>query len=355
MNKASITKSKFGTSPDGQQVDLYTLKNTNGMEVQVITLGGIITTLKVANKDNIFEDVVLGFDTLEPYLSNPTYFGAIIGRYGNRIANGTFSLEGKTYNVAINNGPNHLHGGTVGFDSVIWKAEPIENDDSVALKLNYLSPDMEEGYPGNLNTTVLYTLTANNALEVTYEAETDKTTVVNLTQHSYFNISGDFTKQVLESELMINADRYVPVNEDAIPLGELAPVQGTPFDFRSPKLVGKDIEANDIQIKHGAGYDHSFVINNPEQGVRLAATVYDQSNGRFLEVFTDQPGVQLYTANYLNNTLPSKQGGTYGRRTGLCLETQHYPDSPNQTDFPSTVLHPGETYHSKTIFKFSVK
>lgn len=355
MEHASVTKSTFGTTPDGQQVDLYKLKNANGMEVDIITFGGIITTLKAPNKDGKFEDVVLGYNNLEPYLTNPTFFGALIGRYGNRIANGKFTLNGTEYTLATNNAPNHLHGGDTGFDKVVWNAEPVENGDTVALKLSYLSKDMEEGYPGNLNTTVVYTLTPDNTLEVSYEATTDKTTIVNLTQHSYFNLSGDFSKTILDDKVMIDADRYVPIDETSIPLGPLAEVKGTPFDFTTPKAVGAAIDADDVQIKNGTGYDHCWVLNHQDQGFRLVATVYNEASGRFLEVFTDEPGIQFYTGNFLDGTLPSQQGGTYAKRTGLCLETQHYPDSPNQKDYPTTVLNPGETYSTKTTFKFSTK
>ncbi|MGJ5640693.1 aldose epimerase family protein [Formosa sp. S-31] len=355
MEQASISKSEFGTTPEGELVEQYTLKNANGMEIDVITFGGIITNLKVPNKDGKFEDVVLGYDTLEPYLTNPTFFGALIGRYGNRIAKGKFTLNGRDYTLATNDGSNHLHGGKKGFDKVVWTAEPIENGNSVALKLTYLSKDMEEGYPGNLTSTVVYTLTPDNALEITYEATTDKPTIVNLTQHAYFNLSGDFSKTILDEDVMIAADRYVPIDETSIPFGPLAEVKGTPFDFTSPKPVGQDISAEDIQIKNGTGYDHCWVLNNQDKGFRLAATVYDKTSGRFMEVLTDEPGIQFYTGNFLDGTLPSQQGGTYAQRTGLCLETQHYPDSPNQEDYPSTVLNPGETYQSATTYKFSTK
>ncbi|WP_159024129.1 aldose epimerase family protein [Formosa sp. L2A11] len=347
MNKTSINASVYGNTPNGQQVDLYKLKNVNGMEVDIITFGGIITALKVPNRAHKFENVVLGYDKLEPYLINPTYFGAIIGRYGNRIANGKFSLNGTDYTLAINNGVNSLHGGNKGFDKVIWTAESIETKETVALKLTYLSPDMEEGFPGNLNVTVVYSLAANNTLNVRYEAKTDKTTVVNLTQHSYFNLSGDFTKSITDETVMINADAYIPINKNAIPTGEIAPVTGTPFDFTTAKKVGKDIDANHIQIKNGSGYDHNWVLNHQDQGLRLAAKVYDQSSGRCLDVCTDQPGVQFYTANFLD--------APFVPRGALCLETQHYPDSPNRDTFPSTILNPGEVYKSQTTFMFSIK
>lgn len=355
--KATVTieKSTFGTTKNGESVGKYTLKNQNGIEVDIITYGGIITSLKVPNKDNISEDIVLGFDSLAQYTKSSPYFGAIIGRYGNRIAQGKFTLDGKEYDLAKNDGQNHLHGGIQGFDKVNWKATESVSDDKASLKLSYLSKDLEEGYPGNLQTDVTYTLNNNNELEVFYEATTDKKTVVNLTQHSYFNLSGDFSKKILDHELMIDADAFIPVNSALIPTGVLEDVTGTPFDFRQPKLIGKDIEESNDQLKKGLGYDHSWVLNNQNNGMRLAASAYHPESGRLLEVFTDEPGVQLYTGNFLDGTLPAKGGGTYAQRTGFCLETQHYPDSPNQPNFPTVVLNSDEKYTSKTTFKFSVK
>lgn len=349
----TISKAAFGVTADSVQVDSYTLKNQQGMEVQIITYGGIITSLKVPNKAGVIEDVVLGYPTLAQYEKSSPYFGALIGRYGNRIAKGKFSLDGTEYTLATNNGPNHLHGGEKGFDKVVWSAEVL--DDEGALKLSYLSKDMEEGYPGNLKTIVTYTLTEDNALEVFYEATTDKKTIVNLTQHSYFNLSGDFSKTILDHEIMINADAFIPVDKTLIPTGELKEVANTPFDFRTAKPIGQDIDVENDQLKNGLGYDHCWVLNNQNQGIRLTATAFDKASGRFMEVFSDEPGIQLYTGNFLDGTLPSKQGGTYAYRTGFCLETQHYPDSPNQKKFPSVVLNPGETYKTKTSFKFSTK
>ncbi len=355
-DKVSIEKSAYGTLPNGQQVDSYTLKNQKGMEVAIITYGGIITSLKVPNKKGKSEEVVLGFNSLEQYTKPNPYFGALIGRYGNRIAKGKFSLDGKEYSLAINNEPNALHGGPEGFHRVVWTA--VENkggDTSASLKLKYLSKDMEEGYPGNLIVLVTYTLHDDNSLDVSYEATTDKKTIVNLTQHSYFNLSADFTKTILDHEITIDADKLVPVDATLIPTGELTDVANTPFDFRNPKLVGKDIEAKDEQIKRGLGYDHCWVLNNQDKGQRLAASAYEPKSGRFLEVFSDQPGIQFYTGNFLDGTLPMRDKGVYAHRTGFCLETQHYPDSPNQKTFPSTVVSPGENYKTKTTFKFSVK
>ncbi len=355
MEIATIEKAAYGTTPEGESVDKYTLKNQKGMEVDVITYGGIITSLKVPNKDNVYEDVVLGYDSLAQYINKNPYFGAIIGRYGNRIAKGKFSLDGKEYQLATNDGPNHLHGGIKGFDKVVWTAVAIKGDSTASLKLSYLSKDLEEGYPGNLKTIVTYTLTNDNVLEVLYEATTDKKTIVNLTQHSYFNLSADFSKTILDHEITINADTYIPVDATLIPTGELADVTSTPFDFRAAKTIGKDIEAKDDQLKKGLGYDHCWVLNNENEGFKLAASAYHPESGRLLEIYTDEPGIQFYSGNFLDGTLPSKTGGTYPHRSGFCLETQHFPDSPNQKDFPSTVLNPGEKYTAKTSFKFSVK
>ena len=360
-NLVTISKEEFGKTPDSVSIERYTLKNEKGMEVSIMTYGGIITSLKVPNKDNKIEDVVLGFDSLSGY-TNPSYvnacpfFGALIGRYGNRIAKGEFSLDGTEYKLATNDGPNHLHGGVKGFDKVVWTASETKNDSiSASLVLSYLSKDMEEGYPGNLKTKVTYTLNNNNELQVVYEATTDKKTIVNLTQHSYFNLSGDFSKPILDHEITIDADTFVPVDATLISTGELEDVANTPFDFRTAKTIGKDIEDDNEQLKRGKGFDHCWVLNNQNEGMRFAALVYEPTSGRLLEVYTDEPGIQLYTGNFLDGTLPSKQGGTYGHRTGLCLETEHYPDSPNQKDFPSVVLNPGEKYETKTTFKFSVK
>ncbi len=351
----TISKEAFGVTADSINVDSYTLKNSKGMEVSIITYGGIITSLKVPNKENKIEDVVLGYNTLAHYEKSSPFFGALIGRYGNRIAKGKFTLDGNEYQLATNNDPNHLHGGDKGFDKVVWNASEEKTDSTASLVLTYLSKDMEEGYPGNLKTKVTYTLDNNNVLDVLYEAATDKKTIVNLTQHSYFNLSGDFSKTILDHEITINADKFIPVDETLIPTGELKDVTNTPFDFRNAKVVGKDIEVENEQLKRGLGYDHCWVLNNQNEGMRLASTAYNPESGRLLEIFTNEPGIQFYTGNFLDGTLPSKQGGTYAFRTGFCLETQHYPDSPNQKDYPSVVLNPGEKYETKTSFKFSVK
>ena len=353
---SSIIKAEFGKMPDSIIIDKYTLKNANGLKMDVITYGGRITSLKVPNKEGKFENIVLGFDNLEDYLrEDDPFFGALIGRYGNRIAKGKFSLNGEEYTLATNNNENHLHGGVKGFDRVVWNVEPIESENGPLLKLTYLSKDGEEGYPGNLKVTVIYTLTNDNILEVSYEATSDKSTIVNLTQHAYFNLSGDFSKTILDHELSINADKYLPVDATLIPTGELADVTNTPFDFRTAKTVGKDIIADNDQLKKGLGYDHCWVLNDQNSGMRFAASAYHPESGRLFEIYTDEPGIQFYSGNFLDGTLPMPNGGTYAHRTGFCLETQHYPDSPNQKNFPSVVLNPGEVYKTKTTFNFSVK
>ncbi|MEN9907814.1 MAG: hypothetical protein RLZZ540_955 [Bacteroidota bacterium] len=354
-DSVTIEKSAYGATAKGEKIDSYKLKNQKGMEVDIMTYGGIITSLKVPNKAGVSEEVVIGFNNFEQYTKDNPYFGALIGRYGNRIAKGKFSLDGKEYKLATNNGKNALHGGPEGFHRRIWTVEEAKGGDAATLKLKYISKDMEEGYPGNLTVFVTYTLNKDNSLDVLYEATTDKKTVVNLTQHSYFNLSGDFTKTILNDEITIDADKLVPVDADLIPTGKLDDVTNTPFDFRKPKAIGKDIEVINDQLKKGLGYDHCWVLNNQDKGFRFAASAYDPTSGRLLEVYTDQPGIQFYTGNFLDGTLPTRDGKTYAHRTGLCLETQHYPDSPNQKDFPTTVLNPGESYKTKTSFKFSTK
>jgi len=353
-NMKNIQVSDYGVTAKGDSVKKYTLTNKNGMKVEVISYGGIITSLTAPGKNGKYEDVVLGFTKPEDYFSgNPYFFGALIGRYGNRIANAAFTLEGKTYKLDKNDGPNSLHGGRNGFDTRIWTVEPVENAQLPTLKLTYVSADGEEGFPGKLTTTVFYTLTDDDALEISYEAETDKATVVNLTQHSYFNLSGDFTKPVTDHEMQINADRFLPVNKTIIPTGELRQVKGTPFDFTVSKPIGKDIDSDDEQLRLGEGYDHNWIPNG--KGLRTIATVHHPESGRVMEVMSDQPGVQFYSGNFLDGKYETKTGGKYEKRSGFCLETQHYPDSPNQPAFPSTELKPGQKYQTKTIYKFSVK
>jgi len=351
--KAKIEKSIFGKTTDGVQVDLYTLRNNHDMEVHIITYGGRITKLSVPDKNGKLSNVVLGFNTLEQYQKENPYFGALIGRYGNRIANAKFSLNGTEYTLAANNGPNNLHGGVKGFDKIVWNVEAVNEGEHASLKLSYLSNDMEEGFPGNLAINVIYTLTEDNTLTVDYEATTDKPTVVNLTQHAYFNLTGDFSKTILNHEIAIYADKFVPVDDKLIPTGELIDVSGTPFDFRLPRIIGKDIDDDNDQIKKGGGYDHCWVLNDQNIGMRTVAKVNDHESGRVMEVATTEPGIQFYTGNFLDGTLPIPAGGTYVKRSGLCLETQHYPDSPNQPNFPSVTLNPGEKYVTKTSFKFT--
>lgn len=346
----------YGTMPDGTKIKEYTLQNGNGMEVKVITYGGRITSLKVPDREGNLENVVLGLDTLEEYLEDNPFFGAIIGRYGNRIAEGKFSIGEQQYTLAQNDGKNHLHGGNKGFDKVVWKASEIGKN---SLLLNYVSKDMEEGYPGNLEVAVTYTLSEDNELKVDYQAKTDKTTVINLTQHSYFNLSGDFSSTILDHQLELNADVFLPVDQTLIPTGELRTVEGSPFDFRESKRIGKDIDQQNEQLKYGAGYDHCWVLHKDSEGeLSHAATLYDQDSGRLLKIATTEPGIQFYAGNLIDEglSIPGTDGKqTYPKRSGLCLETQHYPDSPNQDNFPSVVLRPGVPFSSQTIFSFSVK
>ncbi len=339
--------------PNSLRLNSYCLRNKHGVLVEVLNKGGIIKKLLLPNKQGTFEDVVLGFSSKNQYLDDHPYFGALAGRFANRIAHGKFTLEGKEYSLAQNNGTNHLHGGLSGFDKVFWEVEPLENQNGI--QLSYTSKDGEEGYPGKLSVTVTYELTADNTLKVKYQAHTDKTTVINLTQHSYFNLSGDFSKQILDHELLLHADQYLPLDNTQIPVGNYQSVVGTPFDFSSSKTIGRDIEAKNEQLEIGSGYDHCWVINNPNNEIVKAAEVYHPESGRTMDVYTDQPGIQLYTANFLDNTLPSKTGGTYGPRNGFCLETQHFPNAPNEPSFPTTILKPGETFTSETWFQFSVK
>jgi aldose 1-epimerase len=348
-NTMNITKQSFGKMPDSTVVDLYTLTNASGVTMQVTNYGGIITSLQVPDKKGKPEDIVLGYDSLASYLEKTPYFGCLVGRYGNRIARGKFSLDGKEFTLACNDGPNHLHGGVKGFDKVVWEASEIRQDSAVGLRLHYLSKDGEEGYPGNLDVTVVYLLNNNNELSFDYSATTDKATPVNLTQHSYMNLAGAGSGDVKGHELMINASKYTVVDSTLIPTGELRDVTGTPWDFTSPKAIGKDLAATGGKP---VGYDHNFVLNTKgltEEAVKVVEPV----SGRILQVFTDEPGVQFYSGNFLDGTFMGKGGKAYNQYYGFCLETQHFPDSPNQPAFPSTILKPGEKYHTVTIFKFS--
>jgi aldose 1-epimerase len=347
---AGITSHPFGKTADGRPVTMFVLTNANGLELRAMTYGGIITSLKVPDRSGAMGDIVLGFDRIDDYLKDHPYFGAIVGRYGNRIAGGQFTLDGRTYALAKNNGPNHLHGGRRGFDKFVWAAAPAAS--GAAVTFSRTSPDGEEGYPGTLDARVTYTLTDSNELVVEYQATTDKPTPVNLTQHSYFNLTGDAAGDILGHELMIRADRFTPVDATLIPTGALAPVQGTPFDFRQPAAIGARINDPHEQLVKGKGYDHTFVLNRSGEGLEPAARVVEPKTGRTLDVSTTEPGVQFYTGNFLDGTLRGKGGRTYAQRTGFCLETQHFPDSPNQPAFPSTILRPGQQYFTKTVIIF---
>jgi aldose 1-epimerase len=352
--EATTSRSVYGRLEDGTEISLYTLTNTVGTTMTVTNYGGIIVSLKTEDKNGTFEDVVLGFDSLSSYVKSNPFFGCIVGRYGNRIAKGKFKLDDQTYNLAVNNGENHLHGGLKGFDKAVWGADNYVTPEGAVLKLTYTSKDLEEGYPGNLKTEVVYTLTNDNELKIDYQATTDKKTVVNLTNHTYFNLSGNTKTDILGHTLTLAASKFLPVDKGLIPTGEFKDVKGTPFDFTTPHVIGERIDANDEQLKHAGGYDHCWVFdgNNNTQAV---ATVHDTVSGRFMEMYTTEPGVQFYTGNFLNGTLTGKYGTVYAKRYGLCLETQHFPDSPNQPSFPTTVLNPGEVYKSHTVYKFSVK
>lgn len=347
-----MKKQPFGKTADGQAVDLYTLTNPNGLEAAITNYGGIVVRLKTPDRNGQLADVVLGFDTLDDYLKGHPYFGAIIGRYGNRIAKGRFQLNGVEYKLAVNNGENHLHGGLKGFDKVVWNARDVSTAEAPALELTYTSKDGEEGYPGTLHVTVVYTLTPANELKIDYAATTDKDTIVNLTNHSYFNLAGQGEGDILGHELMINASRFTPVDAGLIPTGELRSVEGTPFDFRKPVAIGARINQDDQQLKYGNGYDHNFVLDRTGDGLVLAARVTEPKSGRVMEVYTTEPGIQFYSGNFLDGSNKGKGGKIYQRRYGFCLETQHFPDSPNKPNFPSTVLRPGAKYQSTTVYRF---
>jgi aldose 1-epimerase len=351
--KPKIESLGFGQAPDGTAVDLYRLTNRHGLLAAITNYGGIVTSLLVPDRQGQLGDVVLGYDTLAGYLAQSPYFGCLVGRYGNRIARGEFSLDGRSYSLAKNDGDNHLHGGRLGFDKVVWSAKPIAGDDRVGLQLQYLSRDGEEGYPGALSVTVTYTLSDDNEFIVEYRATTDKPTVVNLTQHSYFNLDGA-DGDTREHLLTINADRFTPVGDGLIPTGELRAVRGTPMDFTRPRLVGADVGSGDPQLALGRGYDHNWVLRKGRCEMSLAARLSGPKSGRVMEIFTSEPGIQFYGAGHLDGSIVGKQGKVYGPCHGLCLETQHFPNSPNQPEFPSTVLRPGKIYRSRTVHRFSV-
>jgi aldose 1-epimerase len=351
----NISKESLGTLADSTEVELYTLRNNNGATVKITNYGAIVTSIQVPDKNGNSGEVVLGFDQVQgyltkEYLASGPYFGSVVGRYGNRIAKGKFSLEGKQYTLAVNNGPNHLHGGLKGFDKRVWQAKPLEGDTTAKLHLTYLSKDGEEGYPGNLQVSVTYTLTNNNELRIEYQASSDKPTVVNLTNHSYFNLAYGAAPNVLDHQVTLNADRFVAVDNTLIPTGDLKPVKGTPFDFTTAHSIGERIG----QVE--GGYDHTWVFSRSGgEDMFLGARVVAPATGRVMEVLTDQPGVQFYTGNFLNGTFKGHGGQTYVKHYGFCLETQHFPDSPNQSKFPSVVLRPGETYRTATMYRFSVQ
>ena len=347
---ASITTAPFGFLPDGRAATLYTLTNAQGLVVKITDFGGIVTELHTPDRDGRMADIVLGYDSVTPYVIDEHYFGALIGRFGNRVRAGRFELDGELIQLPVNNGANHLHGGQNGYHKVLWKALPFHEGDSVGLTLTYRSPDGEQGYPGTLDVTVIYELNNANELVITFDAVTDKATPINLTQHAYFNLRGH--GDIVDHELCIPADGYTPIDATLIPLGLIAPVSDTPFDFRAPRPIGAQIDANDQQLRNGSGYDHNFVLNG--SGAKLAARLRDPHSGRVLELVTDEPGVQFYSGNFLDGSLTGK-GRNYGYRSGLCLEPQHFPDSPNQPTFPNTILRPGEEYATVSRYRFSVE
>ncbi len=346
----AVTSTRIGELP----ISVFTLSNASGMQVRVMEYGATILSIRVADKSGKLDDVTLGFDSLADYLTSPRYFGAVVGRYGNRIAHGRFAIEGTTYELARNNGPNHLHGGKRGFDKVAWQGAPFQRGNTVGVVLRYISPAGEEGYPGRLQASVTYTLTPQNELVVDYAATTDAATVVNLTQHTFFNLAGAGTRDVLEHELTLYASRFTPVDSTSIPTGELAPVEGTPFDFREPTPIGARISAQDPQLRQGNGYNHNFVLDRSGAGLLHAAHVREPISGRTLDVFTTEPGIQFFTGNSLDGTAIGKGRRVYHRHYGFCLETQHFPDSPNQPHFPTTVVRPGTPYQTRTVFRFGV-
>ena len=351
----TVKKDSWGKTSDGQAVEIYTLKNTKGAEARIMTYGGTVVSLKVPDKKGRFADVVLGYDSLADYEKNRSYIGALIGRYANRIGKGRFTLDGKSYALATNNNGNHLHGGLKGFDKVVWTAKSSVDKAGANLELGYLSRDGEEGYPGNLTVKVVYSLTENDELKVVYSAVTDKNTIVNLTQHAYFNLAGAGNGDILNHRLTINADKFTPTDDVSIPTGEIRSVKGTPFDFTTAKVIGARINQPDEQLKFGNGYDQNWVLNKSDNSLFHAATVYEPTSGRVMEVYTTERGLQFYAGNYLDGAIKGKGGRNYPRRSGFCLEAQNFPDSPNKPNFPSPVLKASETYSQTTVYKFSVK
>lgn len=348
----NLVQEPFGLLPSGHTITRFTLTNEQGVEVQLMNYGGIIISLRTPDRSGQLDDIVLGFDTLQEYVDHNPFFGCLAGRYANRIANGHFELDGVAYQLATNNGPNHLHGGIKGFDKIVWEAEAIKGTDELAVRLHYVSPDGEENYPGTLAATVTYTLNNQNQLRINYRATTDKATILNLTNHTYFNLAGGGS--ILDHVMLIDADRFTPVSAALIPTGELPTVTGTPFDFRTPTKIGARIDHEHEQLQFGGGYDHNWVLNQSALDGKPAITVTEQTSGRQLTVHTTQPGVQFYTGNMMPDTLAGKGGTSYTKRTGFCLETQHFPDSPNQPTFPTTVLRPGEQFDETTVFTFGL-
>ena len=353
-SNAKIEKREFGKLADGTSVDLYTLTNRNGVEVQITNYGGAVVSVRTPDRAGKMSDIVLGFDQPQGYVAGTSFFGALVGRYANRIAKGKFSLKGVEYQLAQNNPPNHLHGGVRGFDKVLWKGRELRRADGVAVELSYLSKDGEEGYPGNLSVKATYILTDANALRIEYSATTDKETIVNLTNHSYFNLAGAGTGSMLQHVLRLNASRFTPIDETSIPTGELKMVKGTPFDFTRETVIGSRIDQGDEQLLFGKGYDHNFVLNKKGKELSFTAEVYEPRSGRVLEMWTTEPGVQFYTGNFLNN-VHGKAGQVYNKRDAFCLEAQDFPDSPNKPSFPSPVLDPNQRYTQTTIYKFAVR
>jgi aldose 1-epimerase len=353
---AGVVRNETKVLVDGKPIEVFTLTNATGVEVKAITYGGIITSWRVPDRKGQMADIVLGYDDPAAYIKNNSpHFGAIIGRYGNRIGKAQFTLDGNVYKLAANNGPNHLHGGNRGFDKRLWAATTAKTPSGQGVAFTLTSDDGDEGYPGTLKVRVTYTLTDKNELIVAYEATSDKATPVNLTQHSYFNLAGQGTGDILGHELRILADRYTPVDETLIPTGELAPVEGTPFDFRKPTAIGARINSEHPQVQFGRGYDHNWVLARAAGGLSLAAEVYEPKSGRTLQVSTTEPGLQFYAGNFLDGTITGKDARIYRHRYGFCLETQHFPDSPNKASFPSTTLRPGTTYRTRTVFVTGVK
>ena len=353
--KPMINKSEFGKMPDGQVIYAFDAVNSKGAEMQIISYGAIVTKLTMPDKNGKFDDIVLGYDNLEGYLKVNPYFGAIVGRYGNRIGKAKFSLDGTEYQLDVNDGENHLHGGSAGFDRVVWTGEVVEREEGPAVKMTYISPDGEMGYPGEVTLSVVFILSNNNELILEYSGTTDKTTILNPTHHSYFNLTGNPENTILDHKLMMKASKFTPVDAGLITTGELKDVKGTPFDFTSPTKIGARINDDNEQLKFGKGYDHNWAIDNYDGSVKSIVTLYDETSGRLMEILTDEPGMQFYSGNFIDGTITGKKGIVYNFRTGLCLEAQHFPDSPNKDQFLPVTLKPGETYTQKTIYRFSVK